>query len=43
MKASLAVMAGLVPAIHVFAIFRGRQRGCPGQARAWRSWSTVAL
>jgi len=30
------VMAGLVPAIHVF-LFRGVQRrGCPAQGRAWR-------
>jgi len=32
-----AVMAGLVPAIHVFLSLKERQRrGCPGQARAWR-------
>jgi len=32
-----AVMAGLVPAIHVF-LAEGPQerRGCPRQARAWR-------
>jgi len=27
-------MAGLDPAIHVFA--SRQERGCPGQARAWR-------
>jgi len=27
-------MAGLVPAIH--ALMPYRERGCPGQARAWR-------
>jgi len=29
-------MAGLVPAIHVFGATT-RRRGCPGQARAWRT------
>jgi len=31
------VMAGLVPAIHVFAVAMLLRRGCPRQARAWRS------
>jgi len=30
-------MAGLVPAIHVFVLADASRRGCPGQARAWRS------
>src|SRR5438477_6312297 len=30
------VMAGLVPAIHVFAATEKGRRGCPGQARARR-------
>jgi len=29
-------MAGLVPAIHAFAKWH-EERGCPGQARAWRT------
>jgi len=29
-------MAGLVPAIRVFLPWCGQERGCPGQARAWR-------
>jgi len=33
-----AVMAGLVPAIHVFGYGNQARRGCPGQARAWRGW-----
>jgi len=34
------VMAGLVPAINVFASPQrpSRMRGCPDQVRAWRSW-----
>jgi hypothetical protein len=31
---SLFVMAGLVPAIHVFLAAAAIRRGCPGQARA---------
>jgi len=30
-----AVMAGLVPAIHVFNVAMLKRRGCPRQARAW--------
>jgi len=30
-------MAGLDPAIHVFASLKEESRGCPGQARAWRT------
>jgi hypothetical protein len=30
----LVVMAGLVPAIHVFAVTQRRRRGCPAQGRA---------
>jgi len=30
-------MAGLVPAIHVLLCIRLQRRGCPGQARAWRT------
>jgi len=30
-------MAGLVPAIHVFLLPVPKRRGCPGQARPWRT------
>jgi len=30
------VMAGHVPAIHVFLCGQETRRGCPRQARAWR-------
>jgi len=30
-----SVMAGLVPAIHDL-LLPSQERGCPGQARAWR-------
>jgi hypothetical protein len=33
-SASIFVMAGLVPAIHVFLTADANRRGCPGQARA---------
>jgi hypothetical protein len=33
-KYRFSVMAGLVPAIHVFLHHRQLRRGCPGQARA---------
>jgi len=32
----MVVMAGLVPAIHVFEFVRVSRRGCPAQGRAWR-------
>jgi len=32
-------MAGLVPAIHAFPAHQ--ERGCPGQARAWRQVSEL--
>jgi len=31
------VMAGLVPAIHVFLADMPLRRGCPAQGRAWRA------
>jgi len=34
------VMAGLVPAIHVFDAARPSRRGCPRQARAWRVYGS---
>jgi hypothetical protein len=30
----VSVMAGLVPATHVFLVMSLLERGCPGQARA---------
>jgi hypothetical protein len=34
MRRALAVMAGLVPAIHVFSAIPILRRGCPAQGRA---------
>ncbi len=34
LKIAAGVMAGLVPAIHVFLVSLQLRRGCPGQARA---------
>jgi hypothetical protein len=30
----VSVMAGFIPAIHVWRKFKNKRRGCPGQARA---------
>jgi len=32
----VAVMAGLVPAIHVLPLWWSQRRGCPAPDRAWR-------
>jgi len=38
----MLVMAGLVPAIHVFPDLSEVRRGCPAQGRAWRKSETFS-